>query len=71
MICILPPMPRYKPGASAQERFDMYKQYVGSLVLYNPHHYLPRGVKKRWYHFGLNEHPFNDLEDMRRRLGLA
>jgi len=58
----IPPMRRYPEGADFETRSRMYWEYVNLLVDVNPSCFLPRGVKKRWWHLFKNEHPATALD---------
>lgn len=40
-------------------RRAMYRQSLAELVMFNPHSFLPPGVKRRWWHrlIGKREYP--------------
>ena len=58
----IPPMKRYPPGADCETRNRMYWEYVNRLVDMNPSCFLPRGVRKRWWHFFKIEHPATAID---------
>jgi hypothetical protein len=45
------------PYATWADRLRLYDEYVTELVSANPEHFLPLGVKRRWWHFFKIEHP--------------
>jgi hypothetical protein len=54
---MIPPIQRVPEGASDAVRQEMHRAYVAELVKYNPGHFLPPGVRKRWWHLGRVEYP--------------
>lgn len=52
-----PPMKPIPPGATRETRERMYWEYVDLLVACNSRWFLPPGVKKRWWHLFMVEHP--------------
>lgn len=51
------PMPRINHDATKEERMTAFKRYAESVVFANPTRFLPLGVRKRWYHVFIIEHP--------------
>jgi hypothetical protein len=59
---IVPEIKKLPRTATRDERQAAYQQYCHELVSRNPHHFLPPGVRRRWWHFGLVEHPLTKDE---------
>lgn len=63
MRAVIPPLRPIRKNATQREREIAYREYVDELVALNPGRFLPRGVKRRWWHWQL-EHPLtkSDIE---------
>lgn len=55
------PMEKIRAGATYEERERMFFAHCEKMQKANPHLMLPYGVKKRWWHFMKQEHPFTKL----------
>ncbi len=58
------PTPKKLPRtATRDERAVEHARYCHELVSRNPQHFLPPGVRRRWWHFFLIEHPLTKDEE--------